>query len=334
MTPASSYQGACLYLPPTHPRLREVLQGEFVPGLRVAVICLEDALEESGVPAGLDTLRSLPADLRRDTGPTVYVRPRTPDMLCTILDWGGPRRWTGFVLPKLDVHSVESWFQPLASGPWRVMPILETADVFCPTRMDDLFQRVLAFADTGRLDAVRLGAADLFGALGTRRPPNASVQDTIIGPVLAMIACRFMARGVPVAAPVCEKLIPDAFMVEETRRDVESGFIGKTAVNPAQVRLINQAFAVTQTELSEAHAITSSTRAVFKRGDTMCEVGPHSRWATRILARHAAFGLREDSLEVSRDLAASRSNRSVPIRGCEPSLTRSTHLATAPGVTL
>jgi citrate lyase beta subunit len=286
-------QGACLYLPAVHPRLEDVLAGRSVPGLRVAVICLEDALAAGDIGSAMDVLRRLPKE-RTAQGPRVYVRPRNAEMLAELQAWGLDRRWCGYVLPKIDVRNAATWLRPIADQPARFMPILETADVFCPTALRDLCDALTDGPLAGCIDAVRLGGTDLFSVLGTRRPRGTTVYESILGPTLSTVACYLMSRRLPTTAPVCEALCPDDTMEAEVRRDVEGGFIGKTAVNPAQVALINRSFAVTAEELDEARAILSSNEAVFRSRGAMCEVAPHTRWARRIEARSVAFGLRSE----------------------------------------
>lgn len=303
MTERIEIQGACLYLPALHRRLGDVLDGRGVPGLRVAVICLEDALAGSDVATAMATLRRLPVS-RPEYGPRVYVRPRNASMLAEIQSWGLDRRWSGYVLPKLDARNVADWLRPLTEQPTNFMPILETADVFCSVALRDLCDALTHGSLASYLDAVRIGGVDLFGVLSARRPQRLTIYESVLGPTLSSVACYLMARGLRVTAPVCEVLCPDRVMEEEVRRDVEGGFVGKTAINPAQVAIINHSFAVSTEELEEARAILSSTNAIFGLHGTMCEVAPHSRWARRIEKRHAVFGLKTDQ---SPDCAARQS---------------------------
>jgi len=282
-------QGACLYLPPTHPALRGVAAGERLPELRAAVVCLEDALDEDDVKRGLAELKALPRE--RPTGLALYVRPRSIAMLEDLLAWEGHNAFAGFVLPKLDVGSIGAWLRPLSRSAARLMPILETADVFDPFKVSDLIGTLADPAWASRIDAVRLGAVDLFAVLGVRRPVGRTVYDTVIGPTLRLVAAQLMARGLPVAAPVCESLRGDDITRAEIDLDVEAGFVGKTAVHPVQVALIHAGFKVTQSELDEARLVLSGP-AVSVVDGRMSERAPHSRWAKGIAARAELFGVK------------------------------------------
>jgi citrate lyase beta subunit len=285
-------QGACLYVPATHARLDSVLEGEVPERLRVVVVCLEDSISPDDVGRAVQRLRRSPARFQHTEGLRVYVRPRSPEMLADFLGWeGGETRWCGFVLPKISTLTLPRWLRVVEHSSVPFMPILETVDVFCPFALRDLTDVFVEYRSRQRIDAVRLGAVDLFSVIGTRRPKQGTLYDTHLGSALASVACMMMSRGLPVTAPVCEMLDPTPDTVLEIRRDVEAGFIGKTAVNLRQAILINSLFAVTLQELSEAEAILKSEVAVFRSGGVMCEVSPHRNWAQRILARHQAFGV-------------------------------------------
>ena len=134
MMDSPEIQGACLYLPAVHPRLEDVLAGRSVPGLRVAVICLEDALAAGDIGSAMDVLRRLPKE-RAAQGPRVYVRPRNAEMLAELQAWGLDRRWCGYVLPKIDVRNAATastsmtslgnitWNSALNGFPQAIMPV-------------------------------------------------------------------------------------------------------------------------------------------------------------------------------------------------------------------
>jgi citrate lyase beta subunit len=298
------FQGACLYVPAVHPKLEAVVAGRAVPGLRVVVVCLEDALAEADVGRAMETLRALvipPID--GAVRPAVYVRPRHIGMLRELLQWKEASSWTGVVLPKLTVASADAWMRALLDRPTRFMPILESADVLCPSALRELCDVILAPPTMPLLDAVRIGATDLFAVLGTRRPRGTTIYDSVLGPTICQTATYLMSRGVPVTAPVCEALHADPMLFDEVRRDVEAGFVGKTAVHPAQVQVIHRQFAVPRDEYTEAMQILGGDAAVFQSRGAMCESAPHAAWARRVRARAEAFGFRDEPASSSLESA-------------------------------
>ncbi len=70
------------------------------------------------------------------------------------------------------------------------------------------------------------------------------------------------------------------------------GLVGKTAIHPGQIEVIQNALMVTQGEHSDALRILNSTRAVFKSQGAMCEPATHRRWAAGILTELVFMGYR------------------------------------------
>ena len=285
---STHFQGACLYMPANHTALREIASGERLPGLRAAVACFEDALDERDIDEALRLLAALPR--ARPTGLALYVRPRSVAMLQQLLASTNETAIAGFVLPKFGTATLERWFAALGGTATRIMPILETADVFDPLRVRDIVDSLSDAAWAPRIDAVRLGAVDLYSLLGGRRPPRKTIYDTVLGPTLRSVATQLMARGLAVTGPACETIHGDAVVRAEIALDVEAGFVGKTAVHPAQVPLINNAFRVTAGEVDEAQRLLHGP-AVFVVDGRMCERAPHRRWAECILNRARTFGV-------------------------------------------
>ncbi|MFO0609343.1 MAG: HpcH/HpaI aldolase/citrate lyase family protein [Polyangiales bacterium] len=292
-------QGACLYVPAVHRGLDRVLRGEAVPGLRQAVVCLEDAVAEAEVPAALARLRGV-ARCPSGRGPRVFVRPRDPAMLLELLAWPESAGWDGFALPKVTVATAAHWLGPLAKTRFAAMPIFETAEVFDPYALRDLCAAVEAPAWRDRVEVVRIGGADLFAALGARRPAARTVYDSVLGPTVRAVAALLMSRGLHVTAPVWEGVAPSRAMREEVAMDVEAGLVGKTAIHPRQVPVIDAAFRVSPEELAEAERVLAAGEAVFLSRGAMCERAPHARWAARVVARASAFGVAGERAEPAR----------------------------------
>lgn len=107
--------GATLYVPATRPDIVQILTGGAVPGLRSAVLCLEDSIAGADAPRALDGLASL---LRPGTGfgaTSVFVRPRGPEMLARIVRMPGASRLAGFVLPKVTAATLPDY---ATAGAW------------------------------------------------------------------------------------------------------------------------------------------------------------------------------------------------------------------------
>lgn len=80
-------------------------------------------------------------------------------------------------------------------------------------------------------------------------------------------------------------------MTRELALDIAHGLVGKTAIHPNQVAVIEQALRVSADEHADALRILNSTQAVFKSQGAMCEPATHRRWASAILARARVYGI-------------------------------------------
>jgi citrate lyase beta subunit len=140
--------------------------------------------------------------------------------------------------------------------------------------------------------AVRIGGNDLLNLLGVRRSSHRTIYETAVGPTIAMLAGTFLPYGLPLTAPVFEGLAHPEVLLEEVERDLAHGLVGKTAVHPAQVSLIESAYAVRAEELEMTDQLLDPQGpAVFRMHDAMCEEATHVRWAESVRARARLFGV-------------------------------------------
>ena len=81
---------------------------------------------------------------------------------------------------------------------------------------------------------------------------------------------------------------------QEVIEDLAHGLIGKTAIHPSQVELIEKHYRVSEEDVEMAlRIIDKDSPAVFKMHNTMCEVATHSSWANRVVAQARIFGTRK-----------------------------------------
>ena len=312
--------GATLYVPMIHPAIAEIVAGRRIPRLRSVVLCLEDALHAADVERGLAALVQLLIELmdqddfhqdrvgppsgnrvgtvgphatRRggQAGPLLFVRPRNLDMARVIAHTPGIHLVDGFVAPKIGVESLGRWWDVAAAADLCVMPTLEQRWVFDPVHLAE-FGAALEGLDQDRLLALRLGGNDLLGLLGLRRLRGRTVYEGPLFSTLSQAVCQLGARGFPLTAPVFDIIDDVETLAEESRRDVEFGFVAKTAIHPLQVPIIEAAFAADEAELGMACKILAQeARAVFRYAGAMAEVATHRCWAERVVARSASYGV-------------------------------------------
>lgn len=290
--------GATLYMPATRNDIAgAILEGK-IPGLRSLVICLEDAVSETDMPDALANLAQLLHTLNdaKQAGgnaewPLVFIRPRHPQMGKWLTEHFDLSAVDGFVLPKFTLSALPQWWEIMGNTHLCMMPTLETEEVFDVVQMRELAIALLAHPCHGRIIALRIGGNDLMNVVSLRRPRDLSLYDSPMGYVIKMLVSVFAPRDFALTAPVCEHIDDHEVMARELALDMAHGLVGKTAIHPRQIAVIERALMVTQGEHSDALRILNSTQAVFKSQGSMCEPATHRRWAVGILERAQVYGL-------------------------------------------
>lgn len=293
--------GATMYMPALREDIVDAAKGRTVPGLRSLVICLEDAVNESDVPAALSQLRRTLQGLKmagqRDTA--VFIRPRNAEMLARLSQFRGIEVVDGYVLPKVTPNSFPVWMEALRTDGHKIMPTIETAEAFDQSEMRRLRDQMQAVAD--RVLAIRIGGNDLLSTLGARRSRHRTVHEGPLGTVIAMLAGTFIPYGFAMSSPVLEVVSDMDLLRREVEQDLEQGLLTKTAIHPAQVQVIQEMYRVDPDDYADATAILDEeARAVFKSHGAMCEPQTHRAWAAQIIERASIYGIRDDGIETLR----------------------------------
>ncbi|OXJ11740.1 citrate lyase [Burkholderia sp. HI2500] len=289
--------GATLYMPATRSDILDVVSGTRFPELRSLVVCLEDAVAAIDVDSALVNLRALLMNIdarggRVESGPLLFVRPRDAAMAAVLNDWPLMKHVDGFVVPKLTLRSLSSWENAVSHPDLYLMPTLETADVYDPGAMVELGSALKANLNR-RIIALRIGGNDLMGCLGLRRNPATTLYRTPLSYVIPMLAGIMGAQGFALTAPVFEQLATPHLLNEELELDIAHGLVGKTAIHPSQIRIIQEALRVSLEDFNCATLIVNDAApAVFKHNDAMCEPATHYKWAVNILERAKWHGVK------------------------------------------
>lgn len=290
--------GATLYMPATRNDIAGAILDGKIPGLRSLVICLEDAVSETDMPDALANLAQLLHTLNdaKQAGgnaewPLVFIRPRHPEMGKWLTEHFDLSAVDGFVLPKFTLSALPQWWEIMGNTHLCMMPTLETEEVFDVVQMRELAIALLAHPCHSRIIALRIGGNDLMNVVSLRRPRDLTLYDSPMGYVIKMLVSVFAPRDFALTAPVCEHIDDHEVMARELALDMAHGLVGKTAIHPRQIAVIERALMVTQGEHSDALRILNSTQAVFKSQGSMCEPATHRRWAVGILERAQVYGL-------------------------------------------
>jgi citrate lyase beta subunit len=284
--------GASLYVPATRLDLLAIASGRKFPELRSVIFCTEDAVHERDLEVALDHLAALLPELK--SGPLLrFIRPRNPTVLRRLLRMEGIERIHGFALPKFDPLTLGDWLRVWDDRHRHyLLPILETAEVFDRRQMEFLCNRLEDSGLGEQVLGLRIGGNDLLNLLGIRRARNATIYDTPLRGVIADLVCIFHPAGYRLSAPVFERLDLPEVLAREVEADLQQGLIGKTAIHPAQIPVIEALHRVCRDDYEMALAVLApDAAAVFKRCETFCEPTTHGRWAMGVLERAQVFGV-------------------------------------------
>lgn len=174
---------------------------------------------------------------------------------------------------------------------------------------------------------VRVGATDFSSIFGARRDINYTIYDIMtVREILCDILNVFTRdNDYTVSGPVWEyfrinrkmkfaeklpeidikesllkrqPIINDAVdgLMRELILDKANGFVGKTIIHPSHINYVNGMLAVTREEYEDALQVLNTSGGVIKssHGNKMNEIGPHRRWAERLVARAKAYGVIEN----------------------------------------
>jgi citrate lyase beta subunit len=283
--------GASLYVPATHKDLLAIADGKKLVEARSFIFCTEDAVSDRELSYALFNLSVTLLNMSRDTAAERFVRVRNPEVMERVLAMPGAENLTGFVIPKATSYNFDAYFRQVRHTNHMLMPVLETAEAFNDWEMHQFRKTLEAPGIRHRILALRIGGNDLLALLGLRRPRNMTIYKTPIGPVISRLVTTFRPYGFVLTAPVFEYLDNPALLDKEVNEDLVHGMVGKTAIHPSQIALIERHYRVQPTDFEAAKAILDAdSPAVFKMHEAMCEVATHRAWAQRIIEQATVFG--------------------------------------------
>ena len=272
-------------------------------GADAVILDLEDAVTPEQRPTARAAIATHLAARTRSTRSVplwVRINPiQTPDALADLAAVL-PGRPDGIVLPKArhgdDVRRLDHWLEALESqqgievGSTRVMPMVtETASALLTMSSFACVPR--------RVAAFTWGAEDLateLGALGNRDAAGDYELPYALASALTLYAAS--AAGVPAIDTVDTEIRDTAAVERRARASRRAGFIGKLAIHPLQVAVLNTAFTPTADEIAHAEKVRDAFAAAPTAGalrvDGKLVDRPHLLQAERMLAAARAAGAR------------------------------------------
>lgn len=317
--------GGLLYTPALHPHIAQRILERSIPFLQSLVLCLEDAIDDSAVQKAEAMLPQTFEILHRavESGafplqelPFLFVRVRTPAQLSRIASHPVCRSLlTGFVLPKFSSQNMNAYFDafssipPSASPSLRLMPTLESPDIASIFTRSDALQHIYQALQPFRRHIlnIRVGGNDFCHLFHVRRHVEETIYDILpVHDILSDILNVFSSDYI-VSGPVWEYFSThsdDTLWQEglwrELALDQLNGFVGKTAIHPAQLPVIRQAMQVSSGDYQDAQNIlcwqNDRLLGVGKStdGNRMNERNVHHNWASKIQNLAAVYGIQKN----------------------------------------
>ena len=237
--------------------------------------------------------------------PLIFVRIRSPRHLEIFHETIGSRSkiLTGYILPKFDTSNAPEYLKLAREINLPIMPTLETnraANLL--TRRTELFSLKQILDDSKKIVLnIRVGVNDFCNLYGLRRDVRRTIYDIgIVRDVLTDILNVF-AKDYVVSGSVWN-FFAGEFWADGLRRELEldrlNGFLGKSAIHPAQLPIIFDSLKVLKTDLEDSERILnwkSDTHGVMKSSDgsRMNEVKCHTNWARRVKILSEIYGVIE-----------------------------------------
>lgn len=311
--------GGLLYMPAFQKNIVQKISQNKMPHLTSAAFCLEDSIRDDSVDeaeAALKIILQQLEELDPKLLPLIFVRIRSPRHMEQFHDTIGYRSkiLTGYILPKVDASNVGSYvmlakainseFNAGRAKPIYIMPTLESERIaMLLTRHGDLLSIKQALEEIKIIVLnIRVGVNDLCNLYGLRRNMNQTIYDICVVRDILSDILNVFARDYVVSGAVWNYFNGDnggawaRGLKRELELDKANGFIGKTAIHPAQLPIIFDSLKVSQTDLDDANLLLdwkSDTHGVMKSADgsRMNEVKCHLAWARRIKILSELYGV-------------------------------------------
>lgn len=300
--------GGLLYMPAFQSNIVEKISRNDLPQLTSAAFCLEDSIRDDSVDEAEIALKIILQRLEKldeKILPLIFVRIRSPRHLEMFHESIGSRSkiLTGYILPKVDMQNIGSYLQIAKAINLPIMPTLESNRVAnILTRRTELLSLKQALDEIKSIVLnIRVGVNDFCNLYGLRRDINRTIYDIgVVRDILSDIVNVF-AKDYVVAGSVWN-FFGGKFWSDGLKRELEldraNGFIGKSAIHPAQLPIIFDSMKVSRNDFDDAKLLLdwkSDTHGVMKSSDgsRMNEVKCHLQWARRVKILGEIYGVRQ-----------------------------------------
>lgn len=308
--------GGLLYTPALNQSVAEkIVSGLYGERISIA-FCLEDSVDDFALKEAERQLIKILRVLSESEKPLpmLFVRIRTPMHMKYIHNMLGDLTniLTGYILPKFDTSNMREYsdlikvFNEDIGHKLYIMPILESKEISDALNRLDILHSIKNHLDIIKeyVLNIRVGGNDFCNLYAVRRSVRQSIYDIGVVRDILMDILNVFASDYVVSGPVWEYFGDDdrqdwaVGLKAELELDKLNGFIGKTAIHPSQIPIINNCLKVSNTDFEDAKSILNTNQdglAVEKNidGTRMNERKCHEKWAKKIMIRAKVYGIHD-----------------------------------------
>ena len=273
--------GALLYSPALNRKVADSIIAEKICRPYSLTLCLEDTIADDSVEfaekqVGVTLKRLLEARSGKDFYmPMIFIRVRSCEQLLRLWEELADcsELITGFIFPKYSIGNADSYngaMRKINSEAKRtvyMMPILESRDIVeystRHTVLSDLKNKIDSVKDL--VLNIRVGGNDFSNEFAARRHYDETIYDILpisqlLGDILTVFSREYVVSG-----PVWEFFSSDneewkRGLRNELKLDKVNGFIGKKAIHPKQISVVNEALKVYHKDYEDAKEILNWMR--------------------------------------------------------------------------
>ena len=313
-----------LYMPATNVKIVDDILNKKYQTLKTLALCLEDSIGDSMVEeaekcVGIilnklsDAIKN--NELNIDELPLIFIRVREYGQMTRLYNMYSKdfNIITGFLWPKFDKINALKYVEEFKLLKEKLdfnlyaLPIIESKDVmFKQTRLENLLYIKDSIKPiSNNILGIRVGGADFSSIFGLRRSINHTIWDLyVVADCLSDIINLFGIDYV-VSGPVWEYFgndLKDEWAIglrKEIEMDYMNGIIGKTAIHPIQLSIIQESLIVPYENYKDAINIMGMEKDIIgvQKGygnGKMNEVKTHTNWAKKIICLSSIYGVEKE----------------------------------------
>jgi len=316
--------GGLLYMPATNVKIVDDIINRKYSYLKSLVLCLEDSIGDAMIEEAEKCVKIILTKLYQalkeqiitiDELPLIFIRVREHGQMTRLCNNCNESMEviTGFVLPKFDKINAFKYVEEFKAIVDKtklniyILPIIESKNaMFKQIRMENLIAINNAIKPISKyILGIRVGGADFCSIFGVRRSIEHTIWDIkVVADCLADIINVF-GRNYIVSGPVWEYFGKDRTgkwaegLRKELEMDYTNGIIGKTAIHPTQLPIIQESLIVSYENYKDAINIMGMQQDIIgvQKGygnDKMNEVKTHSNWAKKIICLANIYGVQKE----------------------------------------